>query len=334
MTTPLSPPAPNATTRRDRIAGVLVGSAVGDALGVPYEFGARFSGSPQMVGGGLGDYAPGEYSDDTQMAVCIALVSSTGGDLRSEATLDAVASNFIGWLTGGATDVGVQTRSVLTGAKSGPGAAGRLRDRAARLHERTGRSAGNGALMRTGVVGVTQLGDRVATAATAEAVAVLTHWDPLAVESCILWSEAVRRAVQDGTWDLVGGLDLLPPARQAAWREWIDAATGAEPGSFANNGFTVAALQAAWAAITSTANETDPTAHVMAGIEAAVHAGNDTDTVAAIAGSLLGARYGRSAIPADWRVRINGWPGGLTERDLANLALRSAGKDELTGDEA
>lgn len=287
-----------------------------------------------MLGGGLGNYAPGEYSDDTQMAVCIAQVSATRADLRTTDALDAVATNFIGWLTGGATDVGIQTRSILAGATAGPGAAVGLRERAERLHAETGRSAGNGALMRTAVIGVTHLHDPVATAAAAQAVAELTHWDPLAVESCILWSEAVRRAVRHESLDLIGGLDLLPPARQKMWRDWIVEATGAAPGSFPNNGFTVTALQAAWAAITSTASEQDPTAHIVAGIEAAVHAGNDTDTVAAIAGSLLGARYGRSAIPVEWRSQVTGWPRSLTERDLANLALQSAGEDVLREDEA
>lgn len=57
----------------DRIDGVLLGQAIGDALGVPYELGSRpLEGSPRMLGGGLGDYAPGEFSDDTQMAVVIA----------------------------------------------------------------------------------------------------------------------------------------------------------------------------------------------------------------------------------------------------------------------
>ena len=63
----------NLTTpaQTDRAAGVLVGQAIGDALGVPYEFGtARLDAEtgPQMIGGGLGNYAPGEWSDDTQMA--------------------------------------------------------------------------------------------------------------------------------------------------------------------------------------------------------------------------------------------------------------------------
>ncbi|GAA1346192.1 hypothetical protein GCM10009647_090650 [Streptomyces sanglieri] len=70
----------------DRAAGVLLGAACGDALGVPYEFGMRplpDDGRPVMAGGGLGPYKPGEYSDDTQMHVCIAAVASTGADLTS-----------------------------------------------------------------------------------------------------------------------------------------------------------------------------------------------------------------------------------------------------------
>ena len=317
--------------RRDRIAGVLSGSAAGDALGVPYEFGPRFTGTPQMLGGGLGNYAPGEYSDDTQMAVCIAQVAATGADLTSDDALDAIASNFIGWLMDGATDVGIQTRTVLRGIQPGRGAAKRLRERSRTLHEETGRTAGNGALMRTAIVGVTNLTDRPKTAAAATAVAILTHWDLLAVESSVLWSEAVRLAVTVGQLDLMSGLDLLPTDRQDEWHTWIDEATGADPANFLNNGFTVTALQAAWAAITSTSGAT-PSDHVVAGVEAAVHAGNDTDTIAAIAGSLLGARYGRLAIPADWRAQVNGWPDSLRERDLANLALACTGEAPLGPD--
>lgn len=56
---------------------------------------------------------------------------------------------------------------------------------------------------------------------------------------------------------------------------------------------------------------------------AAVRAGNDTDTVAAIAGALLGARYGASAVPAGWRAQVHGWP-GLRADDLVDLARRAA----------
>ena len=97
----------------DRAAGVLLTQAVGDALGVPYEFATPPAGEPEMIGGGLGDLKPGEWSDDTQMAICIARVAATGADLTSPTALDAVAAAFEGWLTGGASDVGIQTRAVL-----------------------------------------------------------------------------------------------------------------------------------------------------------------------------------------------------------------------------
>jgi len=98
----------------DRAAGALLGAACGDALGVPYEFARRLSADemPAMTGGGLGPYAPGEYSDDTQMAACIAQVAATGADLRGEDALDAIAASFLDWAAAGASDIGAQTSAV------------------------------------------------------------------------------------------------------------------------------------------------------------------------------------------------------------------------------
>ena len=73
----------------------------------------RLVEQPEMRGGGLGPYAPGEYSDDTQMAMCIAEVSATGADLRSSDSLDRIAGNFLRWKREGASDIGAQTRQVL-----------------------------------------------------------------------------------------------------------------------------------------------------------------------------------------------------------------------------
>ncbi len=65
-----------------------------------------------MKGGGPFGFAPGEYSDDTSMAVCIAEVAATGIDLTSEEALDAIASNFLTWAAQ-SKDVGSQTRQVF-----------------------------------------------------------------------------------------------------------------------------------------------------------------------------------------------------------------------------
>ncbi|TQL60935.1 ADP-ribosylglycohydrolase [Oryzihumus leptocrescens] len=312
------------TGQCDRAAGVLLAQACGDALGVPYEFATPPDGEPRMVGGGLGPYVPGEWSDDTQMSLCIARVAARG-DLTSAAAQDEVAAAFEGWLHGGASDVGTQTRVVLTqaGRWDGP-AAHRLREAAERLHALNGHTAGNGALMRTGVVGLTRLDSRETSARTARSLAELTHTDPLAGDSCVLWSEAVRVAVLEGRFDLISGLDLLPEERRGQWSTWIHEATGVEPKTFSPNGFTVKAFQAAWAAISSTDEGDGSPVHLQRALAAAVHAGDDTDTVAAIAGALLGARYGASAVPTRWRREVHGWPGMRAARDLVSLGIQTA----------
>ncbi|MCY1136384.1 ADP-ribosylglycohydrolase family protein [Actinoplanes sp. Pm04-4] len=319
----------------DRAAGVLLSATCGDALGVPYEFASPPAGqAPVMSGGGLGDYAPGEYSDDTQMAVCIAEVAATGADLRTPEALDRIAANFLRWRTEGATDIGIQTRRVLDGLKGhGQAGLGDAMTQAARaLHEETGKSAGNGSLMRTGIVALAYLGDPEAMAEAARAVSELTHHDPLAGDGCVLWCAAVRRAVLDGTFDgLREGLELIPHERRAQWTTWIDEAEQHPPAQFPNNGFVATALQAAWSAISRTpVPRNDLPAGVFAcdhlrdALYAAVGAGNDTDTVAAIAGALLGARWGTSGVPLDWQRAVRGWPDQRTP-DLIALCLLTAG---------
>ena len=315
----------------DRAAGVLLGEACGDALGVPYEMAAPPVGEAVMKGGGLGPYEPGEWSDDTQMTLCVARVSAQGVDLTSPRGLDAVAEAFTAWLEGGATDVGVQTRSVRTEARTLAGSPHERLTRASEaLHARTGLTAGNGALMRTPIVGLSALDDRDATARAARAIAQLTHADPLAGDSAVLWSEAIRVAVTEGRLDLSAGLDLVTPANAGRWGDWIETATGAEPGQFGDNGYTVTALQDAWAAITTTDRGDGSAMHLQRGLQAAVRAGHDTDTVAAIAGSLLGARYGASSVPTQWRRMVHGWP-GLRAHDLVELAVSTSERGRLVG---
>ena len=97
----------------------------------------------------------------------------------------------------------------------------------------------------------------------------------------------------------------------------------------------VEAVQGAWSAITTTPIPQDDPAsgvfrvdHLRLALDAAVRGGGDTDTVAAIAGGLLGAVYGASAVPAQWRRVLHGWP-GLSTRGLVALATRIVKADKL-----
>jgi len=298
-----------------RARGAMLASACGDALGVPYEFAAP-TDSPEMIGGGLGPYEPGEWSDDTQMAICIAKVAAKGVSLTSEPALDLVGERFLDWLAGGASDVGTQTRAVLAhAAEAGRGdVSDRLHEAADEFSARTDRAAGNGALMRTTPVGLAFPGSRMRTAKAAKAMARLTHYDPLVDQSCILWTEAIRHALTTGRADVRAGLDLLDAQARDYWAKAVD---DAEAGAFSahQNGFTVVALQCAWHAVFSVRDLAGERA-VRTGLVNAVSLGGDTDTVAAIAGGLLGAAHGEKAIPAEWRRAVHGWP-GMTGGQLA-----------------
>ncbi|WP_446664150.1 ADP-ribosylglycohydrolase family protein [Flexivirga sp. B27] len=325
-------------TQNDRAAGVLLGQAIGDALGVPYEFKPPIKvGTAHMIGGGLGPYSPGEWSDDTQMAICIAQVAATGADLSTNAGLDPIAKRFCEWRFRGASDIGNQTASVISAADLMIGGAAMdasmsrndldswakpFQHAAADYSATHNRSAGNGALMRNGIVGLTRLTGREATAAAARAVAALTHADPLVAASCVLQAEAVRVAVVDGRLDMRAGLDLLADDEREQWSAWLDDAEREDPKSFTANGFTVKALQAAWSAIWHTETRTPSPDHVDRALQMAISIGHDTDTVAAIAGALLGARYGASGLRHDWRRQVHGWP-GMRAHDLVQLALQT-----------
>lgn len=326
----------------NRIAGILLGGAVGDALGVPYEFATPPgpSETAQMLGGGLGDYAPGEWSDDTQMAACIALVAVEHPDLSSPRALNAIADRFNDWYLSHPADIGVQTAAVLQSAsyirfKEGWCTADRMASVARSYASMVEHSAGNGALMRTGPVAAAHLHDREAAARAARKIAALTHCDPWAEDSCVLWVEAIRVAATEDRFDFRAGLDLIDDEdRQRRWNRGIVAARHAGdavpgvakslppviPGAeFNPNGFTVTAMQAAIAAIAGTpVPEDDPPRHFADALHNAIRIGGDTDTVAAIAGALLGARWGANAIPAQWRQAVHGWP-GLTGDDLHEM---------------
>ena len=317
----------------DRAAGVLLALACGDALGVPYEF-ATPPGEDElaeMKGGGLGDLEPGEWSDDTSMAVAIADVAATGADLTTPEALDAIAENFLAWWDSKPPDVGTQTAAVLGATREQldreGGAPGAVMTAAARAYaEQHPHSAGNGALMRTAAVALAHLDDRHRLADAAIAVAALTHADPLAVESCVLWCESLRIAVLSGHTDVRGGLDLLPGERRGPWSDWLNDALNGPPEKFTPNGFTVTALQAAVTAVvlTPATHDGPPGDHLGDALHAAVRIGDDTDTVAAIAGGLLGAKWGAATVPQQWRSAVHGWPGRDGE-DLVSLALRSVG---------
>ncbi len=318
--------------QRDRACGVLLGTAAGDALGAPFEFGGPLGPDVRVA---IDDdvsrrsiWATGEWTDDTSMAIAIAEVAASGADLRAEAAQDAIVRRWYGWACDpGTKDVGVQTSSVLSAAGRAGVSAASARAAAQAVHRDTGRSGGNGSLMRTAPLALAYLDDEDGLLTAARAISALTHYDPDTGDACALWCAAIRHAVLTGELDVRVGLPHLDADARRRWTALLDAAEQSRPADFPNNGWVVQALQGAWSAI---ANTPEPPQDSAAGVfpadrlrlalDAAVRGGRDTDTVAAIAGGLLGAAYGASAVPAQWRRRLHGWPGWTTRTLVATAS--------------
>ncbi len=312
--------------QKDRAAGVLLGTAAGDALGAGYEFSYPRPETPiDMVGGGPFGFEPGEWTDDTTMAIGIALVTAEGFDIRTADGLDRVAANWARWYDSGPKDIGRQTSKVLSRRDSSAA------DMAATARRVSGRKGGNGSLMRTAPVALAYLDDPAGCSDAALQVSALTHDDQRAGEACQIWSAGIRHALIHGNFDGVRAYLLTADADvRDFWGPLLDEAETGQPSDFPKNGWVIHALQTAWWAINHV--PADDATHLQAALEAAVRAGGDTDTTAAIAGGLLGARWGASAVPAKWRRKLHGWP-GLNAKGLAALASRSArgGADDSAG---
>jgi ADP-ribosylglycohydrolase len=303
----------------DRAVGAVIGMAVGDALGAGYEFQPARHDIEQidMIGGGLGPFEPAEWTDDTSMAIPMLQALAAGHDLLAVEVQDSVARSWVDWMQE-APDVGTTISAVLHQSQR-PVSGTSLTEAAHAMFSAGRRAAGNGSLMRTTPIVLGYLGDPKGLARAARTYSDMTHGDPDAGDACVLWNFAQRHAILRGEFDLLQGIQHLPPARRQMWRTRIEGACEARPREFAaQSGWVVAALQAAWAGICS-APGSGPE-HFDIALREVVAAGGDADTVAAIAGSLLGARWGVSAIALRWRRLLHGWP-GFTDQGLVRLAV-------------
>lgn len=322
------------TAQLDRAAGVLVATAVGDALGAGYEFGPALPSSTPvtMKGGGPFGFAPAEWTDDTSMAIVIsnAILDALDAGLipASRGTFSAIVTGWQAWAKE-SKDVGAQTSSVLRRASRtidmGENPAHAAFHAAHEHHDATGQSAGNGSLMRTAPLALAYLDSEEALWNAAERISSLTHFEDDAAEACQLWTAAIRHAVLTGVLDVRIGLRWLHPGRGELWLSRIEVAEASQPRDFKHNGWVVEAFQGAWSAIfhaVTSAGAVRPSSLRMA-LENAVRGGNDTDTVAAIAGGLIGAAAGYSAIPSEWRRKLHGW-GANGARELLAISLELA----------
>jgi ADP-ribosyl-[dinitrogen reductase] hydrolase len=279
---------------RERYVGALLGLATGDAVGTTVEFSPRGTFEPitDMVGGGPFDLAPGRWTDDTSMALCLAesLLERSGFDARDQ------MARYVNWWqwgywssTGVCFDIGGTVSAALSRfIASGEAFAGSAEPR----------TAGNGSLMRLAPVVLYFYPSLDEVLHYAEQSSRTTHAAPEAVECCRLFARLITKALQGSEKN-----EILDAADFALNQTKVkDIAAGGYRAkardAIVGSGYSVASLEAAlWCFDRTDSYET--------AVLEAVNLGDDADTTAAIVGQLAGAHYGASGIPLHWRQRLH-----------------------------
>ncbi|MDP9343294.1 MAG: ADP-ribosylglycohydrolase family protein [Actinomycetota bacterium] len=304
-----------AGTLADRVAGCVLGLALGDALGAPFEF-RRADDVPDPLPAfelPWKGFPPGTTTDDTAMArnLVRSLVERRGFDPAD------VAARHVAWFRTGPPDVGAQTRRVLARVAAGE----RAEDAARAEWEARGPevSAGNGSVMYCAPLGAAYAHRPNALIDAAPRLSAVTHHDErcrTAVLAVTLATAAAVRGEPPGSaaaealravLDREGGEELEFLAEEAGRARRVD---GPDMGFClftAGLGLQTLARAGSWRQIGP--------AGVEAELRRLVLLGGDTDTNAAVAGALLGAAVGHSGLPP-------GWLGRLVDRDAIEREAR------------
>jgi ADP-ribosyl-[dinitrogen reductase] hydrolase len=296
-----------------RYRGCLLGLACGDAVGTTVEFQPRGTFAPvtDMVGGGPFHLEPGQWTDDTSMALCLAesLVERKGSDARDQMERYCRWSHD-GYLssTGVRFDIGRTVADALARFRAtGEPLSG--------SHDPL--SAGNGSLMRLAPVALFYAPDRDAAVRFAAESSRTTHGCDEAVDACRYLAALLVRALAGAGKDEILAEDPdsfgdrpLAPAIKAIARGDYRAKTA---DVIHGGGYVVHSLEAALWCFSQTQDFEEA-------ILTAANLGEDADTTAAICGQIAGAFYGVDAIPNGWREKLT-----MRERieELADL-LREA----------
>lgn len=277
---------------RDRAIGALVGLAAGDAIGTTLEFKPRDSYPivTDMLGGGPFRLKPGQWTDDTAMALALADSLVSCGDLDP----GDLMKRFVRWMvhgayscTGRCFDIGNATAAAL------------------RKFEGTGDpfagsadpyTAGNGSLMRLAPVTIRYWRDREKLRQVAADQSRTTHTAPEAVSACVAFAEMLADAIQGEPRSMVmrprspDYAGKIGSVVAGSWR-------GKKRETVSSSGYVAHSLEAALWSVGRTAD-------FRSAVLTAANLGDDADTTAAITGQLAGAIYGYSGIPDEWLAKL------------------------------
>lgn len=314
-----------ASSDDDRILGCLLGAAIADAIALPFEgmSSKRITAFKAVPLRHRLLFNRGFCSDDTEHALMLAkAMLRSRGDIDLFQTL--FARRLVWWLLACPAGIGLATLraclKLLIGL--GPKGSGVM-------------SASNGPAMRAAIIG--QLQDSMeGVVQFARASATITHRDPRAIDGAIVIAMASWILRNDPATSLEDLLDAAEPwispdselalilqrtAESLAEGESTQDYCSREFGESVS-GFVLQTVPAALHAWQSHRDD------YMAAVETVVLLGGDTDTVAAITGSLVGITNGTAGIPLEWRQSYADWP--LSIRHIERTARAAAKRNQTT----
>ncbi len=286
--------------RLDRFQGCLVGLAVGDALGGPLEFMSASQiedscGGPvrDMVGGGWLDLRPGEYTDETQMMLCLAesIVAQKSFEMED------VARRLLAWYKSGPKNIDNITRTALAELEKGVPwrEAGMIANQ--RLH---GRTAGNGSLLRCAPIGLYRHRDYHRLIRDSIDGSCITHWNARAGYSAAAINLSISELVQGRREGLMEVVASYIGEANSRVRRVLKHIEKKKQKTLSPSSHAISTLEAAlWCFLKTESFEE--------ALVSAVNLGGDADTVGAACGALAGACYGMDGIPRRWLRALEGW---------------------------
>ncbi len=278
----------------DRLRGVAVGAALGDAFGMPLEFKPPVDLHEMVRSLRPGRLPAGAFTDDTEMALALA------ESLELKHPLDAadLARRFLDWYHRDPADIGNQTSSVLKSIE-------RLKDwqkaSAESLRFRPD-SAGNGSVMRCWPVAIAWWNNPTQLAEDSALQSRVTHPHAECVAGSVFVNSWIAGLVQGKNAFQAFDQALTSVEMPEGLCTVVKGAPKLRREALNNSGWARHTLQtAAWAVLT--------TSSFAEAVIQAANLGNDADTGAAVTGAIAGAAYGLGAIPAEWRSQLRGeWP--------------------------
>ncbi|MCO7226732.1 ADP-ribosylglycohydrolase family protein [Pleionea sp. CnH1-48] len=279
---------------KDNYRGCLVGLAVGDALGTTLEFKPRGSFTPltDMIGGGPFALAPGQWTDDTSMALCLAhsLLHKNGFDACDQ------MNRYCNWWqygymssTNECFDIGMTVQqSLMAYQETGDPFSGPV----------SPDTAGNGCLMRLAPIPMFYGDSYKDTLHFSGESSRTTHGTLECIDASRFFGTLLFRALHE-----CDKQSLLQQSGYEAESESVSNLVNCGYQSksehqITGSGYVIHSLEAALWCFATTTNFADA-------VLAAANLGDDADTTAAICGQLAGAYYGMSNIPRKWLAKLH-----------------------------